>query len=86
MLILKLPNGYYFHKKGKIILFNSAEEAQFLLNRFLQYSIERKVQEHPGDPFAIMEVQQIVSQFALIEQDFQEEPKCGTIKFNELEI
>ena len=85
MLVLKLPNGYYFHKKGKIILFNSADEAQYMLNGLLQYSINRKMQEDQ-DPFAIMEIQQIISQFALMERDFQSEPECGTINFSELGI
>ena len=86
MLVLKLPNGYYFHKKGKIILFNSADEAQYMLNGLLQYSINRKMQEQQRDPFAIMEIQQTISQFALIEKDFQSEPECGTINFSELGI
>ena len=85
MLVLKLPNGYYFHKKGKIILFNSADEAQYMLNGLLQYSINRKMQEEQ-DPFGIMTVQQTISQFALIERDFKEEPECGTINFSELGI
>ena len=85
MLVLKLPNGYYFHKKGKIILFNSADEAQYMLNGLLQYSINRKMQEQQ-DPFAIIKVQQVVNQFALIEQDFQEEPECGIVNFSELGI
>lgn len=85
MIVIKHRNGYYFHKKGKIILFNTPEEANLILNKFLEYAIQRRINE-TQNPMAIIEVQQILNGFQIIEQDFMEEPKCGTVLFQDLGI
>lgn len=46
--------GKYFHYQKRIILFETIEEAQFVLESFLNYSMQRAAQE---DPFMIAEIQ-----------------------------
>lgn len=84
-VIMDTASGYYFHKKGKIILFEQPEEAQWFLQGFQQYAINRHFQEQQS-PFAIMEAQQIISNLAIIQKDFLETPECGIIMFKDLGI
>ena len=37
-------------------------------------------------PFAIMRVQQIISNFAIVQKNFLETPECGVIMFKDLGI
>lgn len=86
MFVIKdTETGYYFHKDGKIILFEQPEKAQWFLQAFQQYAIPRYVQEQQT-PFAMFEAQQRLMRLKIIEKDFNEEPECGTILFLELEI
>lgn len=86
MYIIKdTTSGYYFHNKAKIILFEQPEEAQWFLQNFQQYAVTRYVQEQQS-PFAIMKVQQIISNFAIVQKDFLETPECGVIMFKDLGI
>lgn len=39
MFIIMHSSGLYFHSKGKIILFDSQEQAQDFLNCYIQYSV-----------------------------------------------
>ena len=86
MFVIKdIETGYYFHKDGKIILFEQSEKAQWFLQAFQQYAIPRYIQEQQT-PFAIIEAQQRIMRLNIIEKDFIEEPECGTIAFQELGI
>ena len=84
-VIMDTTSGYYFHKEGKIILFEQPEEAQWFLQSFQQYAIARHTQEQQN-PLAIMVAQQIISNLAVIQKDFLETPECGIIMFKDLEI
>ena len=86
MYVIKHQNGYYFHKKGKIILCNTQEEAKLLLNGFFNYSTARIMNERNGNPMDIFEVHGVINNFFIAEQDFIEEPPCGIIKFQDLGI
>ena len=86
MFVIKdIDTKYYFHKDGKIILFERPEEAQYFLQGFQQYSIARYMQEQQN-PFAMIEAQQRLSRLAIVDKDFLEEPECGTIMFQDLKI
>ena len=81
-VIQKRDNGYYFHEKGKIILFETPEEANALLNSFYQYAIAKLVSE--TGPQGIFEVQHIISAFNIIEKNFIETPPCGIVYFKDI--
>lgn len=86
MYVIRNQKGYYFHKNGKIILCDTQEEAALLINGFLNYATARIMSERNGNPMDIFEVNGVVSGFFVTEKDFNEEPQCGTIKFQELGI
>ena len=71
-------SGLYFHNKGRIILFESQDEAQNFVEMFIQYSTNRIMQENP------MEVMQvpitIMRECKIATVDFDiNEIKCGTV-------
>lgn len=74
---------YYFHSKGKIILFEDPNEAVAFANAFMNYSIQRMLQE-TQNPASVFEVHQRMSMIEIIEQDFEEIPPCGVITFTEI--
>lgn len=74
----------YFHYEGKIILFNTSEEANFYMDLFTKYSIQRLLQESQN-PAALIEVHQRLSTVQLFEWDFEQpSPPCGFVNFNEI--
>lgn len=46
----------YFHEKGKVILFDTIEEAQYFANEFFKFAIERAAQTEgiTGPPRVLM--------------------------------
>ena len=59
MYVIKQRDGTYFHKEGKIILFESENEINEFLNCFVQYSVDRlsregRVHEAVSAPMRIM--------------------------------
>ena len=81
-VIRRSDNGYYFHKKGKIIIFENPKEAELCLQNFYQYCMQRLLQE--SGPQGIFELQGIFSYLEIIEKDYQEETACGTIYCHEI--
>ena len=81
-VIQKQDDGYYFHNKGKIILFETPHEASNMLQGFYTYSMERMLQEQ--GPTGIFELQNLFRTLKIKEQDFEEEPLCGVILFKDL--
>ena len=83
MFVIKKRNdGYYFHQKGKIILFENPQEAEMLLQNFHQYSLQKLVEER--DPEGIFELQNVFSVLYIVEENFEEIPPCGVVYFHEL--
>ena len=78
--VIKLDN-YYFHYKGKIILFDNGNEAAAFIQSFLNYSMARASQENP---MLVMQVMSLQNSLQIIEKDFIEEPKCGCINVNDI--
>ena len=81
-VIKKMNDGYYFHEKGKIILFEDPNEANALINAFYQYAAARLVSEE--GPQGIFELQHVMSTLDIIEQDFIDIPKCGVVYFKDV--
>lgn len=80
---MKSDDGYFFHRKGKIIVFDDIEQAQAMLNGFYQYSAQRLISE--GGPQRIFELQYVMSLLQIVEKDFVEIPKCGLIHFKDIQ-
>ena len=81
-VIQKQDNGYYFHKEGKIILFNTPEEVIAFINMFNQYCMQRLVSER--GPEGIFELHSVMPLLNIIEEDFEEIPPCGVINFEDI--
>ena len=81
-VIKRIDNGYYFHEKGKIILFEDPNEANALINAFYQYAAARLVSER--GPQGIFEIQHVISALDIVEQDFIETPPCGVVYFKDV--
>jgi hypothetical protein len=59
MYVIKQRDGTYFHKDGKIILFETENEVNAFLNYLVQYSVNRlsregRMQEAVSAPMVIM--------------------------------
>lgn len=70
-------SNYYFNKKGKILLFNTPDEALAFLDEFKSYAIDRKLAEGQDFLGASHEILRVLSSFRVIEQDFKDIPSCG---------
>ena len=77
-------SGLYFHNKGRIILFESEQEAQNFINMFIQYSMNQMNQEGRIDE--IMRVPIVaMHECQIIPVNFNiEEVKCGIVLAKEL--
>ena len=84
MFIVQHNSGLYFHNKGRIILFESQEEAQYFMELFEKYSMHQLAQN--GDPMAIMQVPMVLRSECVIKLlDFDlNEIECGTVMASEL--
>lgn len=76
-------NGLYFHNKGRIILFESEQEASNFINMFINYSANRLAQENRMEevmrtPFIAMECNIIPVTFDI------DKVECGIVWAKEL--
>ena len=81
-IIQKIDDGYYFHDKGKIILFETFQEAEKCLQDFQQYCLQRLIEQK--GPGGIFELHRVFSSLRIIETNFEETPLCGIVFFHEL--
>lgn len=84
MFVIKhLESRAYFHNKGRIILFETQQEAQNFANLFAQYSTDRLMRE--GRMTEIIGVSMYMSGCQIIQPNFDiEKVKCGTVLAREL--
>lgn len=85
LFVIKHSNGTYFHNKGRIILYESPEQATRFLKEFIEYTMNRLVQEG-ADHMEIMTVPMTVqmnSQIMNIDFDI-DEVECGTVYATDL--
>lgn len=85
LYVIKYSDGSYFHNKGRIILYESQQQAIRFLESFIQYSINRLAQEGVNG-LEIMQVPMIVQNRSSIEAvDFDiDKVKCGTVYATDL--
>ena len=78
-------NGAYYHNKGRIILFESEQEAQNFINMFIQYSTERFMHES-GNPLDSMKApMMIMNESQIIPVNFDiDTVECGVVYAREL--
>lgn len=74
----------YFHDKGRIILFETPQEAETFVNGFIQYSTNRLAQEgRMGEAMQAPII--IMSQCKILPMDFGiDDITCGTVLMKEL--
>ena len=84
MFTIMRPNREYFHKDGKIILFETPEEANEFLNYFIHYAIQRLHNE--GRVAEAMSAPMVITQQSrLIPVDFDiNTVECGVVYCKDL--
>ena len=84
MLVIQHSSGLYFHNKGRIILFESQQEAQYFLELFSQYSMQRLAQG--GQPMAVIQIPMVLqNECKIVPVNFDiDKVKCGTVLASEL--
>lgn len=81
MFVIKdSASGIYFARHNKIIIFEDPNLAADFANAFLQYSLQRMMQENP---FRVMEVNKLSYTIQIIKPDFKLD-KVETITFHDL--
>ena len=87
MFTVFFPNkNYYFHAKGRFIVFNIEQEAQAFLQAFMNYAMAAAAS---SDPFAAIEVMQIISSsmiepFDIAGKKYILWSECSNAKYREL--
>lgn len=84
LYVIKTNDGAYFHNKGKIILFESKNQATSYLKEFINYAVNRLVQE--GNQRGAMTSPMIIlnnSNIMPIDFDINE-VECGTVYATDL--
>ena len=78
-------NGAYYHNKGRIILFESEDEAQNFINMFIQYSTERLIYETRNPLDSMKAPMMIMNESQIIPVDFDiDTVECGVVYAREL--
>ena len=79
MFAILRPNREYLHRDGKIILFESPEEANEFINALIQYSVQRFQSE--GRMMEAMSASMVIMrEMNLVPVDFDiETVECGVI-------
>lgn len=78
--------NYYFHAKGRFIVFNTEQEAQAFLQAFMNYAMAAAAS---SDPFAAIEVMQMISSsmiepFDITGKKYILWSECSNAKYREL--
>lgn len=85
LYVIKHSNGSYFHNKGRIILYESQEQAQIYLQEFMQYAVQRVAQEQGGHS-AMAVPMTVMSNSHIMQVDFDiNNVECGTVYMADLE-
>ena len=84
MFVIMHNSGLYFHNKGRIILYESQQEAQNFMEMFINYSTNMLAQE--GRMSEVIQVPLVVMhECRIIPVDFDVDTvECGTVLCREL--
>lgn len=84
MFVIQHASRLYFHNKGRIILFESEEEANNFMNMFIQYSTDRFLQEGCiGEAMQVPIIAMQECQIVYVDSDIYN-VECGTVFAREL--
>ena len=80
LYVIKHSNGTYFHNKGRIILYESPQQAMRYLKEFIEYSINRLAREGANQTELITVPINIQTNSHVMEIDFDiDSVECGTV-------
>lgn len=78
-------NGAYYHNKGRIILFESENEAENFINMFIQYSTERLMHESRNSLDVMKAPMKIMNESQIMPVNFDiNTVECGVVYAREL--
>lgn len=86
MFVIKMRDGTYFHTKGKIILFDTIQEANEFLNYFVQYSVNRLSREGRGNEAMTAPIR-VMSESMISQLDFDiDKVECGVVYARDMRV
>ena len=84
LYVIKCSDGSYFHNKGRIILYESQDQAQVYLQEFIRYAIQRVAQEQ-GRLASMTVPTTVISETYITPIDFDvDSVECGTVYLADL--
>lgn len=85
LYVIKHTDGSYFHNKGKIILYETPEQATRYLQEFIQYAVNRLAQEGVNHMELMTAPMIIQSHSRIMNIDFDiDDVECGTVYATDL--
>lgn len=85
LYVIKHTDGTYFHNKGKIILYETPEQATRYLQEFIQYAVNRLHQEGVNHMELMTAPMVIQGHSRIMEIDFDvDKVECGTVYATDL--
>ena len=77
MFVIK-TKGCYWHNKGRIILYETQNQAQRYIEEFIQYAMARVAQEDPMATFSVPIT--VMQNSVIVPVDFDiDNVECGTV-------
>ena len=78
--VIKHRDGTYFHNKGRILLYETPEQAMRYIEGFINYTMNRLAQEGANQIEIMTAPMTIQSNSVIMEADFDiDNVECGTI-------
>ena len=78
--VIKHRDGVYFHNKGRILLYETPEQAMRYIEGFINYTMNRLAQEGANQIEIMTAPMTIQSNSVIMEADFDiDNVECGTI-------
>ena len=85
MFIIKYTDGTYFHNKGRIILYETPNQAARFLEGFIQYAINNLAQQGCNPARAMPFLMMFQAQCQIMNIDFDiNNVECGTVYATDL--
>ena len=86
LYVIKHSSGTYFHNKGKIILYESPDQAMRFIQEFINYAMNRLAQDENVNRMELLTVPiTIQNNSYIMEVDFDiDKVECGTVYATDL--
>ena len=86
LYVIKHSSGEYFHNKGRIILYESPDQAMRFIQAFINYAINRLTQDENISQMELLTAPMTIQKNShIMEVDFDiDKVECGTVYATDL--